>query len=100
MGTVPNLERAGEVSKLEILATYTAEKPTVERLADNAVRVVIHFGHTTVELIDACIGELSATELDELVELWANPDCKREYTDLPEGLLVRRILGATPVEGA
>ena len=23
-----------------------------------------------------------------------------EYTDLPEGLLVRRILGATPVEGA
>lgn len=85
---------------LEILATYTAEVPTVERLAENVTRVVIHFGHTTVQLIDACLSELSTEELDELVDLWANPDCKREYTDLPEGLLVRRILGAAPLDRA
>ena len=66
------------------------------------VPLVLYFDseHDRQELIDACIGELSTAELDELVELWANPDCKREYTDLPEDLLVRRILGATPVEGA
>ncbi len=79
---------------LEILATYDAAAPTVHRLADNVVRVVIHFGHTTVELIDACMKQLSIAELDELVELWANPDCKRDYIDLPEGLLVRRTVGA------
>ena len=76
---------------LEILATYTAEKPTVERISDDVVRVVIHFGHTSVELIDTCRAHLSFDELDELIDLWANPNCKREYTDLPEGLLVRRV---------
>jgi len=85
---------------LEILATYTAEKPTIERPSETVVRVIIHFGHTTVELIDTCRSELSIDELDELVELWANPDCKREYIDLDEGLLVRRVLGASPLEGA
>jgi hypothetical protein len=76
---------------LEILATYTAEKPAVERISEGVVRVVIHFGHNSVELLDTCRHDLSTEELDELIELWANPDCKREYTDLPEGLLVRRI---------
>jgi hypothetical protein len=83
---------------LEILATYTADRPTVERFGDAVVRVVIHFGHSTVEIIDACLKELSTNELDELVDLWANPDCKREYLDLPEGLLVKRALGATPLD--
>ncbi len=82
---------------VEILATYTADKPKVERLADHEVRVIIHFGHTTVELIDACLKDLTTAELDDLVDLWANPDCKREYLDLPEGLLVRRVLGTTPL---
>jgi hypothetical protein len=81
----------GEASMLEILATYTAEKPTVERISDDVVRVVIHFGHNSVELIDTCRAHLSFDELDELIDLWANPNCKREYTDLPEGLLVRRV---------
>jgi RecJ-like exonuclease len=75
---------------LEILATYTADVPTIQRLENNKVRVVIHFGHNTVEIVDACMKELSTEELDELVDLWANPECKREYIDLPEGLLVQR----------
>ena len=76
--------------KLEILATYDTEKPTVERLIDNRVRVTIHFGHTSVDIIDACRSTLTIEELDELIDLWANPDRKRTYTDLPEGLLVTR----------
>jgi hypothetical protein len=81
----------GEARMLEILATYTAEKPTVERISDDVVRVVIHFGHNSVELIETCRAHLSFDELDELTDLWTNPNCKREYTDLPEGLLVRRV---------
>jgi hypothetical protein len=78
------------VFKLEILATYDAGQPMVERLEDNRVRVTIHFGHTSIDIIDACREALSIEELDELIDLWANPDCKRTYTDLPEGLLVTR----------
>lgn len=80
-----------EVFELEILATYDAISPKVERLANNDVRVVLHFGHTSVELIDHCREELSVEALAELIDLWANPECKREYIDLPEGLLVRRL---------
>lgn len=74
---------------LEILATYTAEKPVVERQPGNIVRVVIHFGHTSIDVIDACREDLSIEELDAFVELWSNPDRKREHTELPEGLLIR-----------
>lgn len=79
---------------LEILATYSADIPTVQRFDAETVRVVIHFGHNTVEIIDACINELNIEELDELVELWSNPELKRDYQDLPEGLLVRRAVGS------
>lgn len=79
---------------LEILATYTADDPTVQRLEDDTVRVIIHLGHTTVDIVDACMEVLSFDELNELIDLWGNPECKREYIDVPEGLLVRKILGA------
>lgn len=75
---------------VEILATYDAERPVVQRLDDNQVRVIIHFGHTSVDIIAACREVLTFAELDELVDLWSNPDRKRTYDDLPEGLLVRR----------
>ncbi len=81
-----------EVIELEILATYDAISPRVERLANSDLRVVIHFGHTSVDIIDHCRGELSVEDLAELIDLWANPDCKREYVDLPEGLLVKRTV--------
>jgi hypothetical protein len=80
-----------EACMLEILATYTAEKPVVERRSDEVVRVIIHFGHTSIDVVDACREDLSFDELDEFVELWANPDRKRDYTDLEEGLLIRRL---------
>lgn len=82
---------------VEILATYNADRPTIERRGENDVRVVIHFGHSTIDIIGACLNKLSSEELDELVELWANPNCKREYLDVPEGLLVKRVLGPTPL---
>lgn len=75
---------------VEILATYDAERPEVQRLASGQIRVIIHFGHTTVDIIDTCRGVLSIDELEELVDLWANPERKRNYTDLPIGLLVSR----------
>jgi adenylosuccinate lyase len=75
---------------VEILATYDAERPQVQRLDDDEIRVIIHFGHTSVDIIDACRTALSISELDDLIDLWANPGLKRTYTDLPEGLLVRR----------
>jgi adenylosuccinate lyase len=81
-----------EVFELEILATYDAISPRVERLANADIRVVMHFGHTSVDIIDHCREQLSVEDLAELIDLWANPDCKREYQDLPEGLLVRRIV--------
>jgi hypothetical protein len=75
---------------VEILATYDAERPEVQRLAENRIRVVIHFGHTSIDIISACREVLTFAELDELIDLWANPDRKRNYIDLPEGLLVTR----------
>ena len=92
MGTVLlcSDENSGEACCLEILVTYTAVKPTVERQSENGVRVVIHFGHTSVDVIDACREDLSIEELDQFVELWANPDRKRDFTEIPEGLLIRR----------
>ena len=79
---------------LEILATYAADTPAVERLENDTVRVIIHMGHTTVDIVEACMEDLSFDELNELIDLWGNPECKREYLDVPEGLLVRKILGA------
>jgi hypothetical protein len=75
---------------VEILATYEAERPEVHRLDEENIRVTIHFGHTSVDIISACREVLTFAELDELIDLWANPGLKRTYTDLPEGLLVRR----------
>jgi hypothetical protein len=79
---------------LEILATYATDTPAVERLENDTVRVIIHMGHSTVDIVDACMEDLSFDELNELIDIWGNPECKREYVDVPEGLLVRKILGA------
>jgi hypothetical protein len=75
---------------VEILATYDADRPVVERLADDSVRLVIHFGHTSVDFIDFCSDELSIQELAELIDLWSNPACKRTYSELPGGLLISK----------
>ena len=75
---------------IEILATYDAERPEIQRLSEDKIRVVIHFGHTSIDIISACREQLSFADLDELIDLWANPDRKRNYIDLPEGLLVTR----------
>ena len=75
---------------VEILATYDAVHPEVRRTSDNQVRVIIHFGHTSADIISACREVLTFVELDELIDLWANPERRRTYVDLPEGLLVSR----------
>ncbi|MDE2386429.1 MAG: hypothetical protein KGL77_01865 [Actinomycetales bacterium] len=84
---------------MRIIASTAIEQPRFATAPDGDLELLVHFGHTAEDIVDAASLAEQPVPVDEFVALWSDPECPRSFEDIG-GTLVIRPAEDLPVYGA